>query len=310
MNQPANARPRRTIGEALLVAQREYLENIRTRGFWLSVMLVPVMMLVVVLVPVLLESTRPTVTYAVIDESGWLLDRVDARAREQELAAGLHALARLAAPAVPAGLEALHAELQAADTDIDARAHTLASSGGAFVAWWDGLPPDARRRLAPQLTSDRFQRVAAADPAVMNRQLEADRLFAYFVIPADPVTSDDGALYVSRNLTNPELRSWFAALVEAEVRAQRLREQNISPETAAWIASRFDFRTLSISDDGAAIEAGINDALHQWAPTAFVYVLWIAVFAASQLLLTNTVEEKSNKLVEVLVSSWASRSPA
>src|SRR5690606_22357770 len=35
----------------------------------------------------------------------------------------------------------------------------------------------------------------------------------------------------------------------------------------------------------------------------FVYLLWIAVFSIAQMLLTNTVEEKSNRIIEVLLSS-------
>jgi ABC-type Na+ efflux pump permease subunit len=36
---------------------------------------------------------------------------------------------------------------------------------------------------------------------------------------------------------------------------------------------------------------------------AFVYLLWISVFVIAQMLLTNTIEEKSNKIMEVLLSS-------
>src|SRR5262249_62112875 len=50
-------------------------------------------------------------------------------------------------------------------------------------------------------------------------------------------------------------------------------------------------------------EAGLADTLSQWAPVAFVYLLWISIFSITQMLLTNTVDEKSNKLVEVLLSS-------
>ena len=41
----------------------------------------------------------------------------------------------------------------------------------------------------------------------------------------------------------------------------------------------------------------------KFAPVAFVYLLWIAIMTATQMLLTNTVEEKSNRLIEVLLSS-------
>jgi ABC-2 type transport system permease protein len=45
------------------------------------------------------------------------------------------------------------------------------------------------------------------------------------------------------------------------------------------------------------------DLLRQWAPVAFVYLLWISIFTIAQILLNNTIEEKSNRIIEVLLSS-------
>ncbi|MCG8460124.1 MAG: ABC transporter permease, partial [Holophagales bacterium] len=46
-----------------------------------------------------------------------------------------------------------------------------------------------------------------------------------------------------------------------------------------------------------------QERLRQWAPVAFVYLLWVAIFSIAQMLLTNTVEEKGNRIMEVLLSS-------
>jgi len=43
--------------------------------------------------------------------------------------------------------------------------------------------------------------------------------------------------------------------------------------------------------------------IKQWAPTGFVYLLWLAIFIIAQMLLSNTIEEKSNRIIEVLLSS-------
>jgi ABC-2 type transport system permease protein len=45
------------------------------------------------------------------------------------------------------------------------------------------------------------------------------------------------------------------------------------------------------------------DVLRQWMPSAFVYLLWVSIFAIVQMLLTNIIEEKSNRIIEVLLSS-------
>ena len=48
---------------------------------------------------------------------------------------------------------------------------------------------------------------------------------------------------------------------------------------------------------------GAADIIRQWAPSAFVYLLWVAIFSVMQMLLSNTIEEKSNRIIEVLLSS-------
>src|SRR5947207_1102123 len=51
-------------------------------------------------------------------------------------------------------------------------------------------------------------------------------------------------------------------------------------------------------------EAGNTiDTIKQWAPSGFVYLLWLAIFVIIQMLLNNTIEEKSNRIIEVLLSS-------
>jgi len=46
-----------------------------------------------------------------------------------------------------------------------------------------------------------------------------------------------------------------------------------------------------------------RDVVRQWAPSAFVYLLWLSIFVIIQMLLNNTIEEKSNRIIEVLLSS-------
>ena len=110
-------------------------------------------------------------------------------------------------------------------------------------------------------------------------------------------------LYVTRKLTNLEVRNWYAGLVTNVVRDRRIREENIAPSTADWIQTPITFDTTRLTDSGTETAAQLGDTLTQWAPVAFVYLLWISIFSVTQMLLTNTVEEKSNKLVEVLLSS-------
>src|SRR5262249_45613788 len=139
--------------------------------------------------------------------------------------------------------------------------------------------------------------------AELNEQLANDLLLGYFVIPEDPVADGRDALYVTRKLTNLEVRNWYAALVTNVVRDRRIREEDIASSTADWIQTPIAFDTTRLTDSGTETAARLGDTLTQWAPVAFVYFLWISIFSVTQMLLTNTIEEKSNKLVEVLLSS-------
>jgi len=62
---------------------------------------------------------------------------------------------------------------------------------------------------------------------------------------------------------------------------------------------------LSLNPKKAAGREAVNttDIIKQWAPSGFVYLLWLAIFVIVQMLLNNTIEEKSNRIIEVLLSS-------
>jgi ABC-2 type transport system permease protein len=148
--------------------------------------------------------------------------------------------------------------------------------------------------------------LAPDDPAAedsLNRRVRDEELFAYFIIGPDPVEGSAGSQYLSRNLTDSDLREWFAERVTAAVRVRRLAREQIDSTVAAWIQDPLRFDVRKVTGAGGTEEVTTRDRLRQWAPLVFVYLLWVSVFSISQMLLTNTVEEKSNRIIEVLLSS-------
>jgi len=63
------------------------------------------------------------------------------------------------------------------------------------------------------------------------------------------------------------------------------------------------FESVTLDSDGDEEEVNVTDIARQWAPVAFVYFLWVSILINTQMLITNTIEEKSNKLIEVLLPS-------
>ncbi len=225
------------MNRALLVALREIQENLRTKGFWIGIAMLPIMMAMVAFIPLLVESTREAKKFTVIDQSGWLLEATMER--------------------------------------IELR---------GFQDFYEYVPLEGRT------------------PQDLNDAIERADLFAYFIIGDNPVESNEGMRYVSNNLTDRDLLSWFSGHATAEVRTRRLQQENLTEEVANWISKQVSFEGVQIAG-GVEEEVDAQDVIQEWTPVAFVYLLWISILINTQMLLTNTIEEKSNKLIEVLLSS-------
>lgn len=221
----------------LLVARREFLENVRTKGFWIGVLFFPIILTAAFVIPVVIERSKSAQEFAVIDMSGWVLDAVRPM------------------------------------LEVDTTRFVLVREAGL------------------------------EDEAELNRLVANERLRAYFVIGPDPLIDNQGARYATRNITDDDLLRWFGSRVTEAVRQRRMAEEGLDPGLMRWIQQPVEFETRRVTRAGEAAEVTVQDRLRQFAPMAFVYLLFIGVFSISQMLLTNTIEEKSNRLIEVLLSS-------
>ena len=321
-----------------LVAQREFLENARTKTFWIGILMFPVILTASILVPRWLEKSKDLRKYAVLDRSGFLLKAVEERADLPDLGKLFKELkARQAKDQSLADLPAAVREMggvlqQVPDDKLDDAARGLAMLLGPsgpppeiapFIpagkleaarrwtqdlrSWYRGLLPAERARYAPGAAMTRFERISpdlGQEPVTrLNELVDRGELFAYFVINEDPVRSSEGCTYVSKNLTDEDLLRWFSGFATEEVRARRIQQEQISEAVAQRIQATVRFESKKLGKGGKVEDVKNEDTLRQWAPVAFVYLLWVAIFTAAQMLLTNTVEEKSNRLIEVLLSS-------
>lgn len=115
---------------------------------------------------------------------------------------------------------------------------------------------------------------------------------------------DKGMEYWSANLADTGLRDEVERAINAEIRRNEYTANQVNPGLVRRIEeTRLPVASLNPKKAEGSEAVGRSDILRQWAPSAFVYLLWIAVFSIAQMLLNNTIEEKSNKLIEVLLSS-------
>jgi len=149
--------------------------------------------------------------------------------------------------------------------------------------------------------------VTATAPAEVQRELgqrvHKGELFAYFVLGAAPDTTVDDFRYVSNNFTDDALRRGYEAALTRIVQKDRIKAAGIAPKVAAHIQQQVACKQLQADSAGGTAVVKKENVVDQWAPVGFVYFLWMAILGVASMLLTNTVEEKSNRIIEVLLSS-------
>ncbi|MBL9076460.1 MAG: ABC transporter permease [Planctomycetes bacterium] len=302
--------------KTLLVAQREYLDNVRTKTFWLGILAFPVLLVISIGAGWVLNKLKETQSYAVLDPTEDRLgERIERAARTPEVTA-FAKLLQDQAKQLPESLQGRRQGLldgfggdpQAPNEEAVQRLQKLMLDLPASDL-------DAAMRANKGFDSARkYQRRKLADLGLEGKPLDEQRkalaelvqkgtLFAYFEIGTDPLRSLADFKYVSNNLTDDALRSWYADAATRVVQKLRLASSGVDPAVAKQLQERVYFREQKVGSSGAAEDVKTGEKANKFAPVAFVYLLWIAVFTAAQMLLTNTVEEKSNRIIEVLLSS-------
>ena len=321
------------MSKIYMVARREYLDNVRTKAFWIGILAFPIIIALAVLVPILLAKTKEARTYAVLDRSDFLLQEIEERIiaadlREvfavtaQKYREGGRSFEQLSAALRRATLayvaleeqqreqliEQLAAAAPAPQHQLPAKVVTdLPALHAELRQWWKEVSAKELDDLDMELSRSQYARVEAPggekQQTELNGMIEKGQLFAYFVIGEDPVSNSDSCKYVSKNLTDRDLLHWFGNMAAGVVREKRIEREGIDPEVAGWIQKSLRFDSRKLDERGSEEKVEMRDTARQWAPVAFVYLLWIAIFTNAQALLTNTIEEKSSRIIEVLLSS-------
>lgn len=272
------------MNASLLVAGREYAENARTKGFWIGLLLFPLLLTAGIKVPVLLEKKgTPTRYFAVVDRSAELL------------------------PIVDAAVEAAHQRRVSTEKLAWMSAHQGAPKGTV-----PAFEPPRRRfvrvELPPDVDTSPGELVASARPYLVgDRETtiegESRSLFALVVLPED-LGARGGAEFWCKNLADDDLRQLIEEALAQELRRREYVDKGMDEGEIARIA-KIDAPLVTKDPTKEEGEETVSDVdqVRQWAPVGFVYILFAGIFTVSQMLLNSTLEEKSNRIVEVLFSS-------
>ena len=102
----------------------------------------------------------------------------------------------------------------------------------------------------------------------------------------------------------PALRDEIEQAVNGEIRRREYLARGLDSAAIREVEqTHAPFASLNPKKEAGREAVSGVDIVRQWAPSGFVYLLWVAIFTISQMLLNNIIEEKSNRIIEVLLSS-------
>jgi len=226
------------------IAKREYLARLRSKGFWISTIALPVMMAAWAVLPSLMVAKAKTSQkLAVVDRT----HEVAGLLRET-----LDDLAKRTAGQVSFDLEVVEPETDAA----------------------------AQR--------------AALDQRVLDEEIAA-------WVWIDPeMLAENRVEYHAQSVSNFITQQALTGALSLAVQQVRLVESGYDPEIVAELSSSIDLETVRISAEGSRAEGGLGGFALAF---AVFMMLYITTLIYGQQVMLGVLEEKSSRVVEVILST-------
>lgn len=280
--------------KTLTVALREFLATVVTKGFLLGILLPPILMgAAITLMPILMNQAAPKVegTVAVIDRTGGTLEKGLRNAFDADK------LAAKRAEKNKKKTEQVAEAMPMQNAQSKQAMEMAANAGGSGPALTlEFLPPTAD----PEAEKKRMMESDGhGESKVVNPRL------ALAVIPENSTVANASGkfggydLFVAPKL-DPEVQGDIRDQIAEAVIDQRIQVAGLDPARIHDLTERPKGETKVVTAEG---EKKANEAAAFLLPMGFMMLLWISVFTGGQYLLTSTVEEKSSRVMEVLLSA-------
>ena len=134
--------------------------------------------------------------------------------------------------------------------------------------------------------------------------LQEKTIDAIMVIPVG-IMDTSKSKYFARSLTNFKVIDELRNTLSHTVILQRMENQGVAVEMAESISKRVKMDTFEVNKEGKLTEG--NELMVLLGPFFFVFLLVMAIFINGQLLLRSVIEERTNRMVEILLSTVSAR---
>lgn len=289
------------MSPVLLVARRDYLAYIGAWGFWLSLLTAPLIIAVLLFAPLLLARAEPPRALTIVAERASDADAITAafernalRDARNEIGAYIGATApSLQAPALAAFDAAPDREAGIAAS----RALIAERAPNTLAAFPE---PSPRYRIVEPPAAQ----IEALRPYLDGTQALPDGRALY------------GALHIRRDEQGaPVIEYWSTALnhdeptnvahraIRLEMQREALAAQGLPASEAERLQS-FDPQIVQFDPRSTTGESvTLRERAPFFAALALAFILWSVVFSVANMLLNGVIEEKSNKILDTLLTS-------
>jgi ABC-2 type transport system permease protein len=168
-------------------------------------------------------------------------------------------------------------------------------------------------------TKPRFE-IDAGPPGPVTSQVRLDssdrvrrgEIDSFVEIPADVFKSEqkDGSpklLFYAENPSVTEERDWLERVINDAVRARRLEQGGIDPAAVKRADAAVNFAPACLSEKSEAGAAQSpkppSEIATLFLPFGLMMLMWMVIFLGAQPMLESVMEEKSQRIAEVLLGS-------
>ena len=257
----------------LVIIRREYLGRLRTKGFVISSVLGPLIMIGFTVVPGLLISmkTGDATKVAVVDLTGKMYEGV----RESILTSR-----------DGEGDEDGKPKNQPPTDAAPDREAQMSGMVKALGAHYEVEQVSAGGRPLEEIKGE------------LNARVRKGELGVYLVLP-EKILEEGRAEYYGRNVSDPITTSQLRHSLNRAVVEQRLREANIDQNRVRELSKEIELETTKVSEGGLERDTGGGFGVAMFVGL-FIYM---AILMYGQVILSSVVEEKTTRVAEVLFSS-------
>ena len=265
------------------IAVREYKAMVATKAFLISIIMMPILMLGSLLTVNLLKNVGEVKdrNIAIHDPDGTLF------------------------PVLQAAAEARNSQLKAA---LEDKQKVVDQSNEQATAEDEGLPTAVRGEF---LHLSRLEQTEASGElrAELSEKIRDGELYAFLEIPRglSLQAGEQKISFYSQDSSIAEARAWFSAVINEYLKSQRLAAAGIDPALVAQASRMIPVSSMGLVSRSASGEISTAREKNQMAdiflPMGAMMFMFLVIFMASQPMLEAVLEEKSQRIAEVLLGS-------